>query len=322
MCSIKKRVRCLSGGGAWLLSWVVWIAAPALAEVDLSGNWAARNHEDTQDKTAGPSLVQYWGLPINQAARDRALTYTVDILSVPERQCMYYAPHYRVTSPSNMKIWAEYDAMTGAVTSWRMSGFFDLPPMKIYMDGRPHPGPLALHTFSGFATGKWVGDVLVVDIDHIKESFFRRNGVPASDQVHVTWFLARHDDLLSFSEIVTDPVYLTEPYVVSKIFKAAPALHISVVSPPCVPASEVPELANHKIPQRQPGKNPDLDDMLDRYGIPTVAALGGAQTMYPEYRSTLMKSGYKTPIKACSSYCCGWGVPPPAALGLLQCSLE
>jgi hypothetical protein len=312
----------LAGAGILAGVMLMSIATPLYAEIDLSGRWATRNHEDYVDKTAGPPLVQYWGLPINDAARNRALSYTVGVLSVPERQCLYYGPQYRVSGPSNMAIWSESDAITGKVTAWHISGFFDLPPMVIYMDGRPHPGPMALHTFGGFATGKWVGDVLVVDIDHVKESFLRRNGVPLSDQAQVTWFLARHGDLLSFSEIVTDPVYLSEPYALSKIFKEMPTMQMSIASPPCVPVDELPELSNHKIPQNEPGENPNLNDMRERYGVPTAAALGGAQTMYPEYRATLIQDGYKTPLKYCSAYCCGWGVASPVALKLLKCDIE
>jgi hypothetical protein len=47
--------------------------------------------------------------------------------------------------------------------------------------------------------------------------------------------------------------------------------------------------------------------MTEHYGIPPDAALGGAQTMYPEYRKTLQRE-YKRPTKYCTQYCCGRGV--------------
>jgi len=36
------------------------------------------------------------------------------------------------------------------------------------MDGRPHPPEYAAHTWQGFSTGKWDGDVLTVTTTHLK----------------------------------------------------------------------------------------------------------------------------------------------------------
>ncbi len=41
------------------------------------------------------------------------------------------------------------------------------------------------------------------------------------------------------------------------------------------------------------------------YNIPVEAVLGGAETMYPEYRRKL-KDKYVAP-QICVRYCCGWG---------------
>src|SRR5688572_31214830 len=55
------------------------------------------------------------------------------------------------------------------------------PERWIYMDGRPHPDELAPHTWQGFSTGEWVGQVLKVRTTHLKKGWIRRNGVPRSD---------------------------------------------------------------------------------------------------------------------------------------------
>ncbi len=36
-----------------------------------------------------------------------------------------------------------------------------------------------------------------------------------------------------------------------------------------------------------PGENPFLHEFADKYKIPLDAALGGAETMYPEYKKKL-----------------------------------
>ena len=42
---------------------------------------------------------------------------------------------------------------------------------EIWMDGRPHPPDFAAHTWQGFSTGEWDGNVLVV-----KTRISRRDG--------------------------------------------------------------------------------------------------------------------------------------------------
>ena len=86
------------------------------------------------------------------------------------------------------------------------------------MDGRPHPPDYAPHTFMGFSTGEWNGDILTVTTTHIKAGFFRRTGVPESDRTTVVEHWMRHGTLLSHVTIATDPVYLSEPYIRSQEF--------------------------------------------------------------------------------------------------------
>ena len=62
----------------------------------------------------------------------------------------------------------------------------------IWMDGRPHPPDYAPHTFMGFSTGDWNGDILTITTTHIKAGYFRRTGVPASDRTTVVEHWMRH----------------------------------------------------------------------------------------------------------------------------------
>ena len=59
---------------AWVSHIVLIVcgAEPALAQVDLEGGWAARQHEDAPERGGGPDVGEYQGLPINDANRLRA----------------------------------------------------------------------------------------------------------------------------------------------------------------------------------------------------------------------------------------------------------
>jgi len=87
------------------------------------------------------------------------------------------------------------------------------------------------------------------------------------------------------------------------------------VPAPCVPEAEVSTLqGDGAVPHYLPGQNPFIDEMTKMYNIPREAVLGGAETMYPEYRKRL-KDKYAPPEK-CTRYCCGWAGGQGAAPGL------
>jgi len=280
-------------------------ATMAFAQVDLAGNWAVREGQDFQERGPGPDPVDYTGLPINEEGRAKALSYTASILSMRERQCLYYIPPYLVIGPFPIKMWEESDPDTGRAVAWKIGGIIDRDVLTIYMDGRPHPPDYAPHTFAGFTTGEWDGDTLNTYTTHFKAGYLRRNGVPTSDKATMTAHFMRHGDFLTVSVEIEDPVYLTEPDVVTHVYVLDAKTDIRPTPAPCTPAAEVPRLhGDGLVPHLFPGKNPAIDEFATRYNLPRETALGGAETMYPEYRKKL-QANYKPPEK-CVRYCCGW----------------
>jgi hypothetical protein len=284
---------------------VLGFAVPSFAQVDISGTWASRMHEDWQERWPGPDVMDLTGLPINDDARTRALGYSGSLLSLPERQCLYYGATYTVIGPFGVKFWPESEPVNGRVIAWNMSGAVDKTPRTIWMDGRPHPPEDAPHTFAGFSTGEWQGNTLVVTTTHMKASPLRRNGTPISDLATQTEYLTRHGNILTLTAMIDDPAYLTETQVISRSYEYDPTLQMGVYPAPCTPGIEAPGLTPGSVPHYLPGENPFLLEMSKRYGLPTSATLGGAETMYPEFRKTL-ESQYQRPA-SCGRYCCGWG---------------
>jgi hypothetical protein len=211
-----------------------------------------------------------------------------------ERQCALYPPFYLVLGPFGMKVWNETEPVNGTTVAWKIGAWEDRAPTTIWMDGRPHPSRNAPHERGGFTTGTWDGNALVAYTTHMKAGSIRRNGVPASDEATLTTRFIRHGDLLTVLAVLEDPIYLTEPEIITKNFQldAAP---ISPVGPPCVPGYEGTE-GEGNVPHYLPGKNPFVDELMTLLHIPREAALGGAETMYPEYRKRL-KEAYVRPEK-------------------------
>ena len=67
-----------------------------------------------------------------------------------------------------------------------------LPHRAIYMDGRARPSAYAQHSWQGFSTGEWDGDMLKVTTTHLKEGWLRRNGVPRSEKATLIEHFIRH----------------------------------------------------------------------------------------------------------------------------------
>jgi hypothetical protein len=174
--------------------------------------------------------------------------------------------------------------MTQGVTAWHTILSYMLPQRTIYMDGRPHPPEWAAHTWQGFSTGEWVGDTLKVTTTHLKEGYFRRNGLARSEKATITEYFFMDENNLTDVAIINDPVYLTEPFVLSTDWvrdvgkQLSPNFCISTV-----------EITHPKgwVAYHLPGHNPWLHEYSDKTGIPYEAIRGGAETMYPEYQKKL-----------------------------------
>src|ERR1051326_8783242 len=87
----------------------VMAGIPAFALVDFSGEWAPRFYEDQPERVAGPELGDYLGLPITDAARARADTWSASIQTLPEWLCRPHSADYIWRGPSNLHIWKEAD---------------------------------------------------------------------------------------------------------------------------------------------------------------------------------------------------------------------
>lgn len=294
---------------SWLLLATVLVGLPvsASAQVDFSGEWAPLYHEDGPERGPGPELGDYLELPINDAARLRADSWDADRISVvTEYQCRPHAADYALRGLGNLRIWRGIDTNTQRLMAFHMHFLAWDSERTIWLDGRPHPDGSAPHTWQGFSTGVWEGNMLTVTTTHLKANYIRRNGVPRSDKATLTEHWTRHGSYLTIVSFIEDPVFLTEPLVRSDDWSLDPGQRIGIFG--CEYAAEVPK-PEGTVPHHLPGTNPNLKEFADWTGLPFEATRGGAETLYPEYRQKL--GGYKPPAQ-CEQYC--------NCIGLLTCT--
>jgi hypothetical protein len=266
------------------------VSVPLYAQVDLSGEWSQRYHEDQVERVPGGELGDYTGLPLTDAARLRADSWDAASYGLVEWQCRPHGATYMWRSVHPVRITKDIDPITGETIALH-ANFQDLIDRTVWMDGRPHPSEDAPHTWVGFSTGKWDGDVLTVTTTHLKEYIFRRDGVPMSDQATMVEHWIRHGDYLTIAQMVTDPIYTTEPFVQSTDFVLDPRIQDAPE------LCEVEEETDHPVgwvPHHLPGTPlTDSADYAKKYNLPIEAVRGGAETMYPEYRKKLQQAGQK-----------------------------
>jgi hypothetical protein len=275
-------------------------SVPAFAQVDLTGVWNPNvQDEDNPERLQGPSLVEFVGLPINEQARVWGLSYRSSRLSLSEHQCQVHVVEYIHRGPMAMRMWEERDPITGQLISIHENINTYEQFRTIWMDGRPRPSEYAPHTWMGFSTGVWEGNMLTVTTTHIKQGWHRRENIPASDEVTVIEHYVKHGNTLVHISVTEDPIFLAEPLIKSEDFTLSPDPNNFNPFWPCEYTDEG-EFARGTVPSYFAGENPYVAQYAAEHNLPQDVTLGGAETMYPEYR-TKVKS---LPVAV---------YPPPAA---------
>ena len=287
-------------------------SVPASAQVDFTGVWNGNtNAEDGPERAAGPSLVEFLGLPINDQARQWGLAYRPGRLSLTEHQCQVHVVHYIHRGPFGARIWEERDPVTHQLIAIHEAINTYEQNRTIWMDGRPHPSPNAPHTWMGFSTGVWQGNMLTITTTHIKQGWYRRENVPSSDEATTIEHWIRNGNVWTHISVTEDPNYLAEPLIKSEDFTLNPSPNFNPFWP-CEYIEEG-ERPRGQVPHYLPGENPWVAEYAATHNLPQEVTLGGPDTMYPEYRTrmkTLPIAVFKDPNTA---YSAGTTSPTPTA---------
>ncbi|MGH7120482.1 MAG: hypothetical protein ACREFP_16085, partial [Acetobacteraceae bacterium] len=219
----------------------VLYSSGALAQVDLTGNWALASD---QSKPFEIFPANFAGVPVNTQGREAGVAYSEEEREELYRQCEPWSERYILNGPFAGRFEAIRD-LYGAVVGWRLSPpAYDRLPMSIWVDGRKPPPKNALHTYAGFTTGHWDGTTLVTSTVNLTDSFITSNGVPASDQETLRIFYTRHGSEMSVFGIIRDPVYLGAPWPRARTWDLQLATNANIPPHYCQPAEIVSGLSD------------------------------------------------------------------------------
>lgn len=170
-------------------------AAPASAQVDMSGFWGpdfepAARDQALLDKLPKDALLiedsgvaefprnEYGGLKLTAEAQAHAAQWRPEQDLTLQRACMVQSVVYSIQGPFPFEI-----AQTRDVIVFKYEYFDQI--RTIFMDGRAHPPADAPRSKMGFSTGHWDGAELVVETSHIMAGTITNNGLDHSDDVRM-----------------------------------------------------------------------------------------------------------------------------------------
>ena len=265
-----------------LLVLAVSAVSSGLAQTDIVGEWGNRFHEDLWERRSGLQIGDFTGFAMTEAGRRMGESWHPSWFSIPENECRPHTSIYGLRGPADLRISKELDPITQRVLAYKIEWNFG-SFQEVWMDGRPHPPEYAPHTWEGFSTGDWLGNMLKVTVTHIKAGYLQRNGAPHGDEAVTTEYWVRHGDTLLLMSIVEDPMFYEEPVVKTTNWEAQ---DVNIGPFPCGAvqiADETPGQVTGNVPHFLPGKNDQIKEFTSQHGVPLDAALGKKETTYPEY---------------------------------------
>ena len=230
------------------------------AQVDLTGYWVAQITEDWRWRMITPPKGDYTSVPLTPLGRQVADSWDPARDAAAGEQCRAFGAGGLMRLPTRLKIsWADENTLrieTDAGEQVRLLHFAAPPAAgaptwqgvsaatwtREPPPGNPFGPPLVAPTREASSARAGGGAPpgapraaatppppdggLKVVTANLRPGYLRKNGVPYSGDAVVTEYFDRStlfgSDYLQVQTIVTDPVYLATPFVVSNHFKREP----------------------------------------------------------------------------------------------------
>ena len=199
------------------------VSARDSAPIDVTGYWVSYVTENWRYRMVTPRKGEYRRIPVSPAALPIINAWDPAADERAGNQCKSYGAGAIMTVPGRLHItWQDANTLRIDTDAGRQTRLLRFGP------GAPVP---ERHTWQGDSTARWervaspeAGGSLSVVTSNLRAGYLRKNGVPYSDQTTVTEHfdvapLPDGGQLLLVNTVITDPIYLNAPYVVSPHFK-------------------------------------------------------------------------------------------------------
>ena len=214
-------------------------AARAVAPKDLTGDWVSVVAEHWHLRMLVPPKGDFSMLPLNPEARRIANLWDPAKEPPGDGQCKSYGAAAIMRIPGRLHIhWANDNALQMDIDSGTQTRLF-------HFGGPAGAAANTAPSWQGYSAAEWEGistaelrarragageDVragLRVITTRLRPGYLRKNGVPYSENARLEEHFDRFkepngDDWIVVDSFVTDPLYLTGPYISSVAFKKIP----------------------------------------------------------------------------------------------------
>jgi hypothetical protein len=228
------------------------------AQVDVTGNWVAQITEDWRWRMITPPKGDYASVPLNPLGRQVADGWDPAADAMAGEACRAFGAGGIMRLPTRLKVaWTDENTLrietdlglqarvlhfnraapADLAPSWQghsVAEWLGVPPAANPFGALVAPTQDAAAARGRAAAGAPAGGAtraaapvtrgsLKVVTTNLRPGYLRKNGVPYSERAVVTEYYDRFamfgNDYLQVVTIVTDPTYLTTPFVVSNQFK-------------------------------------------------------------------------------------------------------
>jgi hypothetical protein len=179
-----------------------------------------------------PAPGDYQGVPMTAAAVKIADTWDPAKDEASGDLCKSYGAPALLRVPEHLHLtWQDDQTLRLDVDAGKQTRLFHFGDRKAPAVGEDDSPSLQGESVAQWEIqrdgGKPVGGSLKVITSHLKAGYLRKNGVPYSENAGLTEYYdlvhERNGDLLMVVTIVvTDPMYLREPFIISSHFKKLP----------------------------------------------------------------------------------------------------
>jgi hypothetical protein len=221
----------------------------AAAPIDLTGNWVSVVTEDWRWRMLMPRKGDYSSVPLSAGGKKVADTW--DPAKLASDGCKAYGAAAIMRVPGRLHVAWEND------TTLKIDTDAGQQTRLLHFDRAQ--APQFARTWQGQSAAEWerisqpgglgvslqqapprIGSSLKVVTTNLRAGYYRKNGVPYSEETVVTEYFdrvtAEGDDWLTVLTIVDDPRYLNQPFITSTHFKREPDAS-KWMPTPCEPTS-------------------------------------------------------------------------------------
>ena len=202
----------------------------SVAPIDLTGHWVSIVNEDWRWRMLTPPPGDFESVPLNDEGERVGNEWTREM----DGQCQAFGAGGLMRMPTRLNItWQDEQTLqieTDAGSQVRMLQFNPGDPGPRSLQGHSIARWDSIARGGGFGGGRGggggqaSGSYLRVETSNMTAAWLRRNGVPYSEDATITEYIDRFtspidEEWLTVLTIVTDPTYLTQPFVTSTQFK-------------------------------------------------------------------------------------------------------